>query len=200
MLRTLRDDNLNKAITYNLRKVLQKGSVVNRDRQDTDCLIEFSKSVPVLREVVKSDPVVVHQICPEKFKMEPTNKPGDLGPIRFLGAVNMGKIAVISDDKKDKNNSVLSILELHSPVKIKVSLELPHIVQFEASEAMIVILTEPDLMVIEMVKGTIPKIPPKKADLVALCKELDLNSEGTVKLLKSRLNQKLKPTSKLDPI
>ena len=55
-------------------------------------------------------------------------------------------------------------------------------------------------MVIEMVRGTIiPKIPPKKADLVALCKELDLNSEGTVKLLKSRLNQKLNPTSKLDP-
>ena len=61
--------------------------------------------------------------------------------------------------------------------------------------------SEPGLMVIEMVKGTIiPKIPTTKADLVALCKELDLNSEGTVKLLKSRLNQKLKPTSKLDPI
>ena len=44
--------------------------------------------------------------------MEPTNKPGDLGPIRFLGAVNMGKIAVISDDKKDKNNSVWSFLIL----------------------------------------------------------------------------------------
>ena len=200
MLRTLRDDNQNKEITHNLRKVLQKGSVVNRDRQDTDCLIEFSKSVPVLREIAISDPVVVHTVCPEKFKMEPTNKMGDIGPIRFLGPINVGKIAVISEDKKDKNKSVLFVLELHSPVKIKDSLELPLVVGFAASEAMIVLLTETGLMVIETVKGTIiPKIPTKKTDLVALCKDLDLNFEGTVKLLKSRLIKKLKPTPKLDP-
>ena len=200
MLRTLRDDNKDKVITAALRRVLQKGSVVNRDRQDTDCLIEFSKSVPVLREIAISDPVVVHTVCPEKFKMEPSNKMGDIGPIRFLGPVNVGKIAVISEDKKDKNKSVLFVLELHSPVKIKDSLELPLVVGFAASEAMLVLLTETGLMVIETVKGTIiPKIPTKKTDLVALCKDLDLNFEGTVKLLKSRLIKKLKPTPKLDP-
>ena len=32
MLRTLRDDNLDKDVSSALRKVLQKGSVVNRDR------------------------------------------------------------------------------------------------------------------------------------------------------------------------
>ena len=32
MMRTLRDDNNNKAVAASMRKVLQKGSVVNRDR------------------------------------------------------------------------------------------------------------------------------------------------------------------------
>ena len=200
MLRTLRDDNPNKEISCSLRKVLQKGSVVNRDRQDTDCLIEFKHAIPVLREVSKVDPVVVHQICPEKFKLEPTNKPGSLGPVRFLGAVNIGHIAVISDHKQNPKKSVLSILELHSPARIKANLEIPHVIGFVASEAMILTLSEDGLMFIEVTKGTVvPKIPSKKKELIALCKELGLSSEGNVKELKSRLTKKLKPTSKMDP-
>ena len=200
MLRTLRDDNKDKVITAALRRVLQKGSVVNRDRQDTDCLIEFSKLVPVLREVIQDDPIVVHQIWPEKYKMEPTNKPGALGAIRFLGAVNIGHIAAISDDKQNENISILSLLELHSPVRIKIRLELPYVIGFVSSESMVVFTTETDLMFVEVVKGSvIPKIPNKKADFIALCKELGLYAEGTVKVLKSRLVKKLNPSTKLLP-
>ena len=90
---------------------------MNRDRQDTDCLIEFSQAVPILRQVSELDPVIVHQICPEKFKLEPSNKLGSLGPVRFLGAVNIGHIAVVSDTPD--GGSMLSLLELHSPVRIK---------------------------------------------------------------------------------
>ena len=198
MLRTLRDDNPNKEVTAALRKVLQKGSVVNRDRQDTDCLIEFSQSVPILREVIKVDPVVVHQICPEKYKLEPTNKAGSLGPVCFIGAVNIAHVAVISEDEVNKNKSVLSLLELHSPVRIKFKLEIPLVTGFVSSEAMVLISTETELLYIEIVKGTVvPKVPTKKADLVSLCEKLELDSEGTAKVLKSRLNEKLKPSTKL---
>ena len=96
MLRTLRDDNYNREVTIALRKVLQKGSVVNRDRQDTDCLIEFAQSVPTLQAVAQADPWVVHQICPVKFKLEPSNKEGDLGHIVALGCVNINFVAVLT--------------------------------------------------------------------------------------------------------
>ena len=199
MLRTLRDDNISKEVTAALKKVLQKGSVVNRDRQDTDCLIEFSKVVPVLRNVIEIDPYVVHQLCPEKFKIEPTNKPGSMGPIRFLGGVNIGHIAVVSD-VEEGSKSFLNLLELHSPVRIKVKLELPHVIGFAVSECMVLVTTEAELMYIEVVKGTvIPKIPTKKDDLKELCRELSLSDEGTVKVLKSRLVKKLKPSTQLQP-
>ena len=42
-----------------------------------------------------------------------------------------------------------------------------------------------------------PKVPTKKADLVSLCEKLELDSEGIAKVLKSRLNEKLKPSTKL---
>ena len=152
MLRTLRDDNLNKEVSNLLKKVLQKGSVVNRDRQDTDCLVEFSDSVQILREATKIDPVVVHQICPEKFKLEPTNKEGSLGPVSSLGAVNIGHIAVLAEDQK-KDESILSILELHSPVKVKERLELPRVSGMAASEAVIIISGESSLYFVEIIKA-----------------------------------------------
>ena len=198
MLRTLRDDNLNKEVSTALKKVLQKGSVVNRDRQDTDCLVEFSSAVPIIRNVAKIDSVVVHQICPEKFKLEPTNKEGTLGPVKYLGAVNIGQIAVITD-AKDEASSVLHILDLHSPVRVKSTIELPSVTGFVATEAVIVIAVEGGLIFVEMVKGTIiPKIPTKKADLVLLCKQLKLAAGGTAKELRARLIKKLKTSPKTE--
>ena len=197
-LRTLRDNNENKEITSALRKVLHKGSVVNRDRQDTDCLIEFRNSVPILREVAKEDPFIVQTVCPEKFKLEPSNKQGSLGAVRFIGAVKIGHIAVVCDDSQDKTKSVLSLLELHSPVRIKEKLDLPLVFGFVSTEAMVVVLTEKGMLFIEMVKGgVVPKIPTRKADLIALCRELRISCEGNVKLLKSRLTSKIKPSLKL---
>ena len=63
---------------------------------------------------------------------------------------------------------------------------------FATAEAMVVILTEDNLIYLEIIKGTIvPKIPTKKADLIALCKELQVDFEGTAKVLKSRLTKTL---------
>ena len=65
---------------------------------------------------------------------------------------------------------------------------------------MVLVTTEAELMYIEVVKGTvIPKIPTKKDDLKELCRELSLSDEGTVKVLKSRLVKKLKPSTQLQP-
>jgi len=198
MVRTLRDDNLNKDVSAALRKVLQKGSVVNRDRQDTDCLVEFSSAVPTIQNVAEIDPVVVHQICPEKYKLEPTNKEGTLGPVKFLGAINIGQVAVITDGK-DESRSVLNVLDLHSPVRVKSTMEVPFVTGFVATEAVIVMAVEGGLVFVEVVKGTIiPKIPTKKAELVMLCKQLKLSSGGTAKELRARLIKKLKPSLKTE--
>ena len=181
-----------------MRKVLHKGSVVNRDRQDTDCLIEFRNSAPILREVAKEDPFTVQTVCPEKFKLEPSNKQGSLGAVRLIGAVKIGHIAVVCDDSQDKTKSVLSLLELHSPVRIKEKLDLPLVFGFVSTEAMVVVLTEKGMLFIEMVKGgVVSKIPTRKADLIDMCRELRISCEGNVKLLKSRLTSKIKPSLKL---
>ena len=199
MLRTLRDDNLDKEVSFALRKVLQKGSVVNRDRQDTDCLVEFKDSVEVLRVVTVKDPVVVHRVCPEKYKLEPTNREGSIGAVSHMGAANIGHFAVLARAEKDENKSTLSILEFHSPVKVKEKLEMPQVTGMATSEAVIFISTETSLHFVELVKGSvIPKIPSRKADLISLCRELSLPTGGTVKELKGRLVGKLRPTSKLE--
>ena len=113
--------------------------------------------------------------------------------------MNIGHIAVISDDQQDKNKSVLALLDLHSPVRIKTRLELPRVLGFGSAETMIVIKTDLDL--IEVIKGTVvPKIPIKKTEQIALCKDLGLCCEGNVKVLKARLTNKLKPSSNLVPL
>ena len=199
MLRTLRDDNLDKDVSSALRMVLQKGSVVNRDRQDTDCLVEFKDSVEVLREVIVKDPVVVHSVCPEKYKLEPTNREGSIGALSHMGAVNIGHFAVLARAEKDENKATLSILEFHSPVKVKEKLAMPLVTGMVTSEAVIFISCESSLLFVELVKGSvIPKIPSRKADMISLCRELSLPTGGTVKELKGRLVGKLKPTSKLE--
>ena len=167
MLRTLRDENDNKQISNILKTVLKKSSVVNRDKQDTDCLLEFSNSVDPLKKIAQIDPRMVHQIVPEKFKIEPSNKPGDIGAIVSLGAVDINHVAVLF---KEKDQFRLSFLELHSPVKIKKSdMKEDAVISMITSEGLIVYSNPHGLEFIEIVKGTVfPKIPKKKADLVAL--------------------------------
>ena len=64
-----------------------------------------------------------------------------MGPVKYLGAVNIGQIAVITD-AKDEASSVLHILDLHSPVRVKSTIELPSVTGFVATEAVIVIAVE----------------------------------------------------------
>ena len=136
------------------------------------------------------DPVVVHRVCPEKYKQEPTNREGSIGAVSHMGAANIGHFAVLARAEKDENKSTLSILEFHSPVKVKEKLEMPQVSGMATSEAVIFISTETSLHFVELVKGSvIPKIPSRKADLP---------TGGTVKELKGRLVGKLRPTSKLE--
>ena len=117
------------------------------------------------------DPVVVHRVCPEKYKQEPTNREGSIGAVSHMGAANIGHFAVLARAEKDENKSTLSILEFHSPVKVKEKLEMPQVSGMATSEAVIFISTETSLHFVELVKGSvIPKIPSRKADLISLCR------------------------------
>ena len=193
MLRTLRDGNGNKLVSGLLRDALQRGSVVNRDRQDTDCLIEFSELGQVLEKVCSLDPVVIHQIVPEKYKLEASNKPGVLGDIVGIGPININHVAVLSREK-DETFSFYS-LELHNPVRIvKLLTDLSNVTSFSTSEGMVVFSTREGLKFIELVKGcVIPRIPVKKADLIKLCSDLKLDTGGKVVELKARLRKVLDP-------
>ena len=196
MLRTLRDGNGNKMISSLLRESLQRGSVVNRDRQDTDCLIEFSELGQVLEKVCGMDPVVVHQIVPEKYKLEPTNKPGDLGEIVGIGPININHVAVLCKETDDTYS--ISSLELHNPVRIgRLLTHLENVTSFSTSEGIVVFSTKQGLNVLELVKGcVIPRIPVRKADLIQLCAELNLDCCGKVSELKARLKKVLDPIAK----
>ena len=150
------------------------------------CLIEFAQSVATLQAVAQADPWVVNQICPEKFKLEPSNKEGDLGHIVALGCVNINFVAVLT---KSVDLFQLSFLELHSPVKIKVAeTGFEGLISMVTAEGMIIFSSNKGLKYHETVKGTVvPRIPAKKVDLISLCKEMDVDSKGTVKELKSRI-------------
>ena len=188
MLRTLRDGNENKQVTNALRKVLKRCSVVNRDKQDTDCLLEFARSVDTLKAVAQVDSKMVHQIVPEKYKIEASNKPGDIGQIVGIGAIHINHVAVLA---VEKDQSQMFILELHNPVRIKkVTVGEDTVISMVTSEGMIVYSTPRGIKFLETVKGTvIPKIPTKKADFVSLCKELNIPHSGTMNDIKARVNK-----------
>ena len=193
LLRTLRDENGNKIVTEMLRKVIQRSSVVNRDRQDTDCLIEFAQLGQVLERICQVDPIVLHQIVPEKYKLEPTNKPEDLGEIKCIGAININHLAVLC--KNQDNSCSVSVLELHSPVRISNLMKpIQAVSSMTTSEGMLIISTTDGLKYVEIVKGTVvPKLPAKKDDLKHLCSEMDLDTAGKVVDLRARLKKYLSP-------
>ena len=193
MLRTLRDGNGNKDVSNKLRKVIQRNSVVNRDRQDTDCLIEFSMLGQVLLDICQTDPVVVHQVVPDKYKLEATNKPGDLGVIVSIGALNINHVAVLYGNQN--NSYSVSVLELHYPVRIsKLIHKVENVSSIDMDEGMCVFATNKGLKYIEIVKGTVlPRVPAKKVDLKNLCEDLNLDTGGKVVDLRARLKKFLDP-------
>ena len=58
-------------------------------------------------------------------------------------------------DGKDESRSVLNVLDLHSPVRVKSNMEVPFVTGFVATEAVIVMADEGVLVFVEVVKGTI---------------------------------------------
>ena len=128
-----------------------------------------------------------------KYRLEPTNKLGDLGEIECIGAININHLAVLF--KNQDNSCSVSVLELHSPVRIShLVKKIEAVSSMSTSEGMIIISTAEGLKYVEIVKGTVvPKIPAKKDDLKQLCSEMDLDTAGRVADLRARLKKFLCP-------
>ena len=95
---------------------------------DTDVLVELGMAAPVLTQVISVDPRyvtlskdissnlyfvfrVVHQLCPEKFRLELSNKAGTLNGLVSLVPIKTGYLAALCGGK-------VFLLQLHNPVKI----------------------------------------------------------------------------------
>ena len=120
---------------------------------------------PVLKNISQIEPLVVHQVVPDKYKLEATNKPGDLGEVKSIGAININHVAVLSRNQNDLFS--VSIVELHCPVRIsKLIHNVENVSSIAMDEGMFVFATSEGLKYIEIVKGTVlPRIPAKKVDI-----------------------------------
>ena len=192
LLRTLRDDNSNTEVARLLRGVLKKQSVVNKDRQDTDVLIELRDAVPVLEAISVIDPHVVHQVVPERFRFEPTNKAGSIGRVVGIQPAQIGFVLILSEGEKDGQE--FHLLKLHNPGQLSLIKKIDQKTScLVASEGVFLYSTIEGLHHHELQKGTvIPKIPTSKKNLQQMCSEFSLSNEGNVNDLKKRLKQEMK--------
>ena len=106
MLHTIRDSD------PELKKLLPRDSVLNKDRMDINCILHLSKEAVLAR--LRNVNRVVHSVLPDSYKISDTNKVGlYLHPVA-ISPSEQGKLLVL-DYAPLKNLTRLLEVRLSSP-------------------------------------------------------------------------------------
>ena len=111
MLHTIRDSN------PELKKLLQRDCVLNKDRMDINCILHFSKEAVLAR--LHTVDHVVHSVLPDSYKISDTNKVGLYPHPVAICPGEQGKLLVL-DYASLKNLTRLLEVRLHVPADVKV--------------------------------------------------------------------------------
>lgn len=101
----------------NLKKILPRDSVLNKDRMDVDCVLHLSKGNVLLH--LESIDHMVHSIVPDSYRILETNKIGMYPHPIAVCVGDRGKILVL-DYAPVKNSSRLLDVRLHVPADVKI--------------------------------------------------------------------------------
>lgn len=111
MLHTIRDSD------PELKKLLPRESVLNKDRMDVNCILHLSKESVLAR--LRTVDRVVHSVLPDSYKISETNKVGLYPHPIAICPGEHGKLLVL-DYAPLKNLTRLLEVRLHVPADVKV--------------------------------------------------------------------------------
>ena len=100
-----------------LKKVLPRDSVLNKDRMDINCILHLSKEAVLAR--LRTVDRVVHSVLPDSYKISDTNKVGLYPHPVAICPGEQGKLLVL-DYAPLKNLTRLLEVRLHVPADVKV--------------------------------------------------------------------------------
>ena len=101
----------------NLKKILPRDSVLNKNRMDVDYVLHLSKGNVLLH--LESIDHVVHSIVPDSYRISETNKIGMYPHPIAVCVGDRGKILFL-DYAPGKNSSRLLEVRLHVPADVKI--------------------------------------------------------------------------------
>ena len=152
---------------------------------DVDCVLHLSKE-NVLSHLESIDHVV-HSIVPDSFKISETNKPGMYPHPVAVCVGEHGKILVL-DYAPKKNSSRLLEVRLHVPADVKILGGYLGATSMVYSGGIAYLCQPSGIQTVPIAAK--PKLHVrglKKADLVSQLAERGLSNQGTVQVLKDRL-------------
>ena len=178
----------------NLKKILPRDSVLNKDRMDVDCVLHLSKGNVLLH--LESIDHVVHSIVPDSYRISETNKIGMYPHPIAVCVGDRGKILVL-DYAPVKNSSRLLEVRLHVPADVKILGEYLGATSMVYSGGITYLCLPTGIQTVPIAAKTRLQVKAlKKTDLISELLQRGLPQHGTVQVLGDRLENYLKNLEK----
>ncbi|XP_014671541.1 PREDICTED: uncharacterized protein LOC106812223 [Priapulus caudatus] len=116
ILRTLRDD-ANPVVRKTLRRLLTLDAVQNKDRMAVDVVLHLTKDTVL--NTLRSIDLVVHDLVPERYRLQDDNKPGMYPHPIDVEYDQHGSILFLDYNPMKKTSKLLKG-RLHNPVQVQV--------------------------------------------------------------------------------
>lgn len=181
MLHTIRDSD------PELKKLLPRDSVLNKDRMDINCILHLSKESVLAR--LRTVDRVVHSVLPDSYKISETNKVGLYPHPVATCPGEHGKLLVL-DYAPLKNFTRLLVVRLHVPADVKVVGECHSAAKSLAYCDGIAYVSCPTGIQLFSIakKPTLQVKNLKKVELTSELQKRGLDTLGTVPVLRERLH------------
>ena len=180
MLHTIRDSD------PELKKLLPRDSVLNKDRMDINCILHLRKESVLAR--LRTVDRVVHSVLPDSYKISETNKVGLYPHPVATCPGEHGKLLVL-DYAPLKNFTRLLVVRLHVPADVKIVGECHSAAKSLAYCDRIAYVSCPTGIQLFSIakKPTLQVKNLKKVELTSELKKRGLDTLGTVPVLRERL-------------
>jgi hypothetical protein len=190
MLHTIRDSD------PELKRLLPRDSVLNKDRMDVNCVLHLSKESVLAR--LRTVNYVVHSVLPDSYKISATNQVGLYPHPVAICYGEHGKLLVL-DYVPSKNVTRLLEVRLHVPADVKVVGECQGGAKSIAyCDGIAYVSCSSGIQLFPLTKKPALQLKKlKKVDLISELQTRGLDTQGTVSVVRERLSKHLKNVEKI---
>ena len=189
MLRTLRDND------HQLKKMLPRDSVTNKDRMDWTCILKITDDT--VRARLQHVSRVVHTLVPDKYRISPSNKPGLYPHPVAISVGEQGRLLMLDYKPMERTSRLLEVT-LHVPCEVTVLGEFGDARSLAYVDGIAYICNHSQHIAVYPVSKSIKlKVNMKKEALLDHLSQRGLSTVGTVNVLKQRLTQHLQQVEQM---